>query len=111
MRSALAAFERLGAQPAAALARARLRELGVRAVPRGPRPATRASPAGLTRRETEVLALVAAGHHTPEIASRLFLSPRTVENHLSAILAKLDAASRADAVAAARRLGIVPQSE
>lgn len=111
LRDALATFEQLGCPPAAALARGRLRQIGVRRAPRGPRPATRASPAGLTRRETEVLALVAAGYHTPEIASRLFLSPRTVENHLSAILAKLDAASRADAVAAARRLGIVPQSE
>lgn len=111
LRSALAAFERLGARPAAALVRRRLRTLGVSGVPRGPRPATRSSPAGLTRRETEILELLATGHGNRAIAGRLFLSPRTVENHVSAILAKLGVATRAEATVAAARLGIISQSD
>ena len=80
-------------------------------MPRGPRPSTRANPAGLTARERDVLAVLAEGSSNQEIAARLFLSPRTVENHVAAILAKLGAATRADAVSAARSLGILPQSE
>ena len=57
--AALAVFDDLGARPAAALARGRLRALGVRGIPRGPRPATRANPAGLTRREVDVVTLLA----------------------------------------------------
>ena len=59
----------------------------------------------------EVLALVAAGQGNHSIAERLFSRPRTVENHLAAIFAKLGASNRADAVAAANALGIVFQSE
>ncbi len=111
LREALASFESLGCRPAAALARARLRVLGARQVPRGPRPATRANPAGLTSRESQVVALLAEGLSNQEIANRLFLSLRTVENHVSSVLAKLDAPTRADAAAIAARLGIVSQSE
>jgi DNA-binding NarL/FixJ family response regulator len=107
LRAALGTFERLGARPAAAMVRGQLRQLGARRIPRGPRPATRANPAGLTAREIEIVALVAAGLGNPEIAGRLFLSPRTVENHVSTILAKLGAANRAEAIAAAKQLGIV----
>lgn len=108
LRLALATFDRLSARPAAAFVRRRLRRLGARAIPRGPRSATRGHPSHLTRREAEVLSLLAAGLTNPEIATRLFLSPRTIENHVAAILTKVAAASRADAVAAARRLGIIP---
>jgi DNA-binding CsgD family transcriptional regulator len=111
LRAALSVVDRLGARPAAALARRRLRALGARGVPRGPRPATRANPAGLTRRESEVVALIGAGHSNQQIASRLFLSTRTVENHVSAILIKLGAAGRREAASAAERLGLIPQSE
>jgi DNA-binding NarL/FixJ family response regulator len=88
-----------------------LRSLGVRdlpALPRGPRPATRANPAGLTPRELEVLALVAEGLRNAEIADRLYLTPKTVAHHVSATLAKLGVGSRAEAIRAAQRLGIVP---
>ena len=108
---ALVTFDALGALPAAAQVRSRLRELGVRHVPRGPRPATRANPGGLTRREVDVVALLAEGHSNQEIAGRVFLSSRTVENHVASILAKLGADTRADAVTSARQLAIVPQSE
>jgi DNA-binding CsgD family transcriptional regulator len=74
-------------------------------VPRGPRSGTAANPAGLTRREHEVLELVAAGLTNPQIAARLFLSGKTVERHVTAVLRKLDARTRAEAVAAARAAG------
>jgi DNA-binding NarL/FixJ family response regulator len=97
----------LGAARAAALLARRLRALGASDVARGPRPATRANPAGLTRREVEVLELVAAGLRDADIAERLFLSRRTVGHHVSAILRKLDVATRGQAAAAARELGLV----
>jgi len=103
VRRAVGALDRLGAAPAAAFARRRLRDLGVRDVPRGPRPSTSANPAGLTRREQEVLDLVAAGLTNTAIAARLFLSPKTVERHLAGVFAKLEVDSRAAAVDAARR--------
>ena len=103
---ALAAFENLGAAPAARLARVRLRALGA-PVPRGPRAASRANPAGLTARELEVLRLVAGGLRNADVAERLVLSQRTVDHHVSAVLRKLDARSRGEATAAASRMGLL----
>lgn len=103
-------LDRLGARPVAAFARKRLRELGVATIPRGPRPATAANKAGLTRRESEVLDLVALGLTNTEIAARLFLSGKTVERHVSAVLRKFDARGRTEAVEAARRTGVLPPS-
>ncbi|HET7310608.1 MAG TPA: response regulator transcription factor [Mycobacteriales bacterium] len=60
----------------------------------------------LTDREREVLDLVARGCDNPTIARRLFLSEKTVRNHVSACLTKLQVASRAEAVAAARDAGL-----
>ena len=97
----------LGVGRTAALVARRLRALGATGVGRGPRPATRANAAGLTPREIEVLALVADGLRDGEIAARLFLSPRTVGHHVSSILRKLDARTRGQAAASARRLGLV----
>jgi DNA-binding CsgD family transcriptional regulator/predicted nucleic acid-binding protein len=77
-------------------------------VPRGPRPATRASPAGLTGRETEVLQLLAEGLSYAEIAERLVLSERTVGHHVSAVLRKLGEPTRSRAVARALRMGVLP---
>ena len=57
----------------------------------------------LTQRQTEVLALVAAGCSNAEIAERLFISPRTAEHHVADILANLGLRSRAEAVAYALR--------
>ena len=100
----LAAFDRLGATAAAAHVRRRLRERGVRA-PRGPRPSTRALPHGLTPRQHEVLGLIATGATNAEIAAQLVVSAKTVDHHVSAVLAKLGVASRREAAAAAQALG------
>jgi DNA-binding CsgD family transcriptional regulator/tetratricopeptide (TPR) repeat protein len=108
VREALAEFERLGARAVAELARRRLRELGARPVTPGPRAATRAHPAGLTAREQRVLELLVEGRTNGEIARTLVRSAKTVEHHVSAILAKLGAASRTEAAARARRLGVLP---
>jgi DNA-binding NarL/FixJ family response regulator len=60
----------------------------------------------LTRRETEILRLLADGLSNREIAERLFISPKTVEHHLSRIYGKLGMSTRAEAAAyAARHLG------
>ena len=96
----------LGARPLATIVSRRLRELGA-SVPRGPRPSTRANAASLTTRELEVLALLAEGLRNAEIAERLVVSRRTVDHHVSAILRKLEAGSRGEAVAAARRLDLL----
>jgi DNA-binding CsgD family transcriptional regulator len=107
LREALTVLERLGAAPLAAIVRRRLRELGARDVPRGPNATTARNPAGLTSREMEVLMLLAEGRTNPQLARTLHLSRKTVDHHVSAILEKLDARSRGEAVAAAFNLGIV----
>jgi len=106
-RDALDELHRLGAAAAAAIVTARLRRTGVRGLPRGPRRTTRANPLNLTTREVEVLRLLAEGLRNSEIAERLVLSERTVHHHVSAILRKLEAGSRTEAVARASTLGIL----
>lgn len=105
--AALAILDRLEAAPLASMVRQRLRRLGVRGVPRGPRAATRGNPAGLTAREVEVLTLLVSGHTNSQLAERMHLSAKTVEHHISSILEKLDVRTRTEAVAAAFGLGIV----
>ncbi len=107
LRYAHAEFVRLGAAPAAAIVMRRLRDLGVERLPRGPRPTTQANPFQLTSREMEVLALLVQGRRTQDIAEALFLSPRTVGHHITAILAKLEVHSRDEAARKAVQLGIV----
>ena len=92
-RAALAAFERLGALPDADAAAAFLRALGVRG---------RTGPKNLkllTKREIEVLRLVAQGFSNGEIAERLFISVKTAGHHVSNILSKLGLRSRTEAAA------------
>jgi DNA-binding CsgD family transcriptional regulator/tetratricopeptide (TPR) repeat protein len=107
LTEALAIARELGAEPLARRAAGRMRELGA-AVPRGPRAATRANPAGLTARQLEVLALLVDGRSNAEIAERLVVSPRTAEHHVAAVLAKLGATTRWDAVRRATELELVP---
>jgi DNA-binding CsgD family transcriptional regulator len=107
LRRAHAGLQELDAAAAAAVAARRLRERGVKGIPRGPRRATTANPKGLTAREVEVLELVTEGLRNAEIAERLFLSEKTVGHHVSAILRKLEVRNRSEAGSEARRLGIV----
>jgi len=100
LREALSIVIGLGAHSAAQIIRQRLRVLGARSIPVGPRAATRERPFGLTRREYEVLDLICAEHTNAEIAAKLFLSVKTVDHHVSAVLAKLGVPTRA----AARRV-------
>jgi DNA-binding CsgD family transcriptional regulator len=109
-RAALEILERLGAGPAAEKLRQGLRATGARGIPRGPRPSTKGNPAGLTGRQMEVLSLLADGLSNPEIADRLFVSDRTIDHHVSAILAKLDARTRAEAVSLALQAGLINQN-
>jgi DNA-binding CsgD family transcriptional regulator/tetratricopeptide (TPR) repeat protein len=102
LRRALAELQTLGARAAVAIVSRRLRELGARDLPRGPREATRRHPAHLTARELEVLELVAKGLRDAEIAERLFLSEKTVHHHVSAILRKLGVSTRTQAAAQIR---------
>ena len=101
----------LGAGPAAAIVARRLRARGARGLRRGPRRTTRENPANLTPREVEVLALVEQGLRNKQIAERLFVSSKTVDHHVGAILRKLGVDTRGEAGAAARRLGLVPEHD
>nr|WP_277349496.1 helix-turn-helix transcriptional regulator [Streptomyces sp. S3(2020)] len=109
--TALAALDALGAEPRARLLRAELRLLGVRHIPRGPLAATRENPAGLTRRQLQVMRLLTEGLTNAEIAARLVVSVRTVDNHVRAVLDKLDAPTRRHAADRAARLGLLPEPE
>jgi DNA-binding CsgD family transcriptional regulator/tetratricopeptide (TPR) repeat protein len=106
-RAALQIFKRLGAGPAAERLSQAMRATGVRGIPRGPRPSTTENAAGLTCRQMEVLALMTEGFANSEIADRLFISPKTVDHHVSAILAKLDAHTRVEAVSLALQSGLI----
>jgi DNA-binding CsgD family transcriptional regulator/tetratricopeptide (TPR) repeat protein len=108
LRQALDELQALGARPAAAIVARRLRERGVRRIPRGPQARTVENPAGLTAREVEVLALLAEGRRNAQIAERLIVSEKTIDTHVSAILRKLGVRTRGEAVAQAARLGLSP---
>jgi DNA-binding CsgD family transcriptional regulator len=105
---ALRIMDGLGARRSARRLRADLRARGIVGVPRGPRPPAAANPFGLTARQLEVAALLADGLSNTAIATRLSLSAKTVEHHVSAVLAKLGVPNRGQAAAAVRRSGAVP---
>jgi DNA-binding CsgD family transcriptional regulator len=100
-RAALALFDRLGARRDADRAAALLRGLGIRvrtgAARAAGQPGVRL--ALLSRREGEVMTLVAEGLSNSEIAGRLFISPKTVEHHVSSILGKLGLRTRSEVAA------------
>ena len=108
--AALALLEDLGAQAAADRLRKTLRAAGLRGVPRGARASTQVNPHQLTEREREVLELLCTGLKNSEIAERLCRSVRTVDHHVAAAFAKLGVGSRAEAVAAAARAGLVARN-
>lgn len=96
---------RLGAGPLEGRLNGRMRELGM-TVPRRPRQTTLANPAGLTSRQLEVLELLSQGLTNAEIAERLFLSLRTAEHHVEAILTKLGVSGRRQAARRYVELGL-----
>ena len=109
VREAIALFDKVGSVATIAVAQARLRELGETAIPRGRRASTRDDRWGLTRREREVLALIAEGLTNADIATRLFIAEKTVDNHVASVLAKMGVPSRHDAARLAESAGdVVP---
>jgi DNA-binding CsgD family transcriptional regulator len=61
----------------------------------------------LSRRERETLTLLAAGYSTPQMAQQMNITTETVRNHVKGVLRGLDASSRVEAVAKARRVGLI----
>ena len=97
-RAALGGFERLGAAGDADSAAAFLRSLGVKAARAGPR-----GIGVLTKRESEVLRLLGEGLSNREMAERMFITRKTVENHVASVLSKLELRGRGEAAAYAVR--------
>lgn len=106
VEGALKTFRALGARAAARRARQRLALLRGRN-PDARRRATAADPYGLTNRERDVLELLAAGHSDAEIAAELYISRKTANRHVGAILAKLGVRNRTQAAAFAHRTSSV----
>ncbi|MCV7223986.1 helix-turn-helix transcriptional regulator [Mycolicibacterium elephantis] len=106
-RRGLDALDRLGADAVAAKIRGRLRARGVAVVPARRRSTTLANTAGLTARQVDVLRLLGDGLTNAELAERLYLSVKTIDKHVSAILDKLAVTNRRDAVRRAREAGIL----
>jgi DNA-binding CsgD family transcriptional regulator len=107
LREALTLLDPIGATPLAAIARRRLRDRGARGVPRGPNETTRSNPAGLTGREAQILSLLVQGLSNAQLAQRLHRSQKTIDHHVSSVLAKLGVHSRFEARAAAIALGLL----
>ncbi|MCK9930513.1 AAA family ATPase [Frankia sp. Mgl5] len=100
-------LDQLGATGTADRQRAALRRDGITQLPRRPRTSTRANPAGLTNRQLDVAKLVARGLTNAEIATRLYISVKTADHHVSAILTKLDLPTRRAVALRADELGLV----
>ena len=109
--AALEELRCMGAWPAVDQLARRLREHGVRRLPRRPRGAARDNPAQLTARELEVLEQLTAGLRNADIGARLHISPKTVDHHVSAILAKIGVGTRQEAARWARRISGDPPED
>lgn len=99
MKKAVEIFDNLGASAASQLIKQKMRKSGIKNIPKGPRQSTKENPSGLTGRQMEILELVATGLSNSEIGSKLYISTRTVENHVSTIFSKLNIHSRVEASA------------
>ncbi|MDT7551028.1 MAG: hypothetical protein QOE84_3422 [Actinomycetota bacterium] len=108
LRDALALLDKLGARAVIPVVQERLRQIGVRSVPRGARATTRADRWGLTAREREVLAEMRSGRTNAEIGTALFIAEKTVDNHVSNILAKMGVGSRREAARLADEMEPAP---
>jgi DNA-binding CsgD family transcriptional regulator/tetratricopeptide (TPR) repeat protein len=96
-RKSIGIIRELGAVPVLEKLKREMKCDGIKGIPRGLRQTTSENPAKLTGREMDVLQLIKEGIRNKEIASRLFISPKTVDNHISSILFKLDVNSRGKA--------------
>ena len=106
-RESLDILQKLGTGAVYEKLKQEMRISGIKKIPRGMRASTRANPAQLTLRELEILPLLKEGLQNKEIAARLYISPKTVDHHISSLFLKLDVNTRAKAVAEAARLGIL----
>ncbi len=106
-RKAITLIQGLGAQAVYEKLKSQMRNSGIKSIPRGIRKSTQSNPAQLTGRELDVLQLLNEGMQNKEIAARLFISAKTVDHHISALLYKLEAKSRVKAVQEAIKLGIL----
>ncbi len=106
-RKALSILQQLGADAIVEKLKMEMRSEGIKKIPRGVRESTKANPCGLTNRELDVLQLLQKSGQNKEIGETLFISPKTVDHHISSILFKLDVNSRSKAVTEALRLGIL----
>ncbi|HEX9739890.1 MAG TPA: helix-turn-helix transcriptional regulator, partial [Ignavibacteriaceae bacterium] len=88
MKKAVEIFDGLGAAAASQLIKQKMRQSGIKNIPKGPRQSTKENPSGLTERQMEILKLVANGLSNSEIGNKLYISTRTVENHISTIFSK-----------------------
>ena len=107
IRRGLDMLDRLGAVAVADKVRLDLRSAGMTVVPARRRTSSLTNPVGLTSRQIEVLHLMDDGLTNAELAARLYLSAKTVDHHVSAILAKLNVPNRREAVRRGRALGII----
>lgn len=106
-REAIGMVLELGATAVYEKMKMEMRGEGIKNIPRGARKATRANAASLTGRELDILQLLKEGLQNKEIASRLFISAKTVDHHISSIFFKLDVNTRSKAVQEAVRIGIL----
>ncbi len=106
-KEALSIMHSLGADAVYEKMKREMREAGIKNIPRGIRNTTRSNRAHLTEREIDVLRLLKEGLQNKEIAERLFISAKTVDHHISAILFKLDVNSRVKAVNEAIQLAVI----
>ena len=102
LRRALDTCGSLGAVTTSRIIRQKMRSLGIRSIPAGQRAVTRENPLGLTQLEQEVLELLCEGRTNADIAAKLVISQKTVDHHVSSVLAQLGGSKRTE-VAAAKR--------
>lgn len=105
-REAISIIQKLGADAVYSKLKLEMRSSGIKSIPRGIRKNTRSNPAHLTERELDVLQLLKDGMQNKEIGNKLFISAKTVDNHISSIFYKLSVHSRAKAIEQATQLQI-----
>jgi DNA-binding CsgD family transcriptional regulator len=106
-RAAITILHKLGASTIIEKLKFKMRSSGIKSIPRGARKTSRSNSANITEREMDILNLLKEGLQNKEIASRLYISAKTVDNHISSILYKLEVNSRIKAVQEAAHLGIL----